>query len=154
MNIAAEREIPLQPLLGEPEDERDTLDLVRYWRAVNRNKWRILALVAAVGILAQLYASGLPPVYRATATILSMEFQLAALEREVATSRQFYDMFMQRYKETNLSGEMHSPIARVVDPAILPSGPFGPNKRLIVGLSLLAALLAGEIGRASCRERV
>jgi capsular exopolysaccharide synthesis family protein len=70
------------------------------------------------------------------------EFQLAALEREVATSRQFYDMFMQRYKETNISGEMHSPIARVADPAIVPETPFGPNKRLIVGLSLLAALLA------------
>jgi len=69
------------------------------------------------------------------------EFQLAALEREVATSRQFYDMFMQRYKETNISGEMHSPIARVVDPAIVPSVPAGPNKRLIVGLSLLGALL-------------
>ena len=51
------------------------------------------------------------------------EFQLAALEREVATSRQFYDMFMQRFKETNISGEMHSPIARVVDPAIVPAGP-------------------------------
>jgi len=71
------------------------------------------------------------------------EFQLAALEREVATSRQFYDMFMQRYKETNISSEMHSPIARVIDPAILPLGPVGPNKRLIVGASLLAALLTG-----------
>jgi capsular exopolysaccharide synthesis family protein len=71
------------------------------------------------------------------------EFQLAALEREVATSRQFYDMFMQRFKETNISGEMHSPIARVVDPAIVPGAPFGPNQRLIVGLSLLGALLAG-----------
>ncbi len=70
MNIAAERELPLEPLLGNREDEHDTLDLVRYWRAINRNKWRILALVAAVGILAQLFASGLPPVYRATATIL------------------------------------------------------------------------------------
>ncbi len=69
------------------------------------------------------------------------EFQLAALEREVATSRQFYDMFMQRYKETNISGEMHTPIARVVDPAIVPTIAFGPNRRLIVGLSLLAALL-------------
>jgi capsular exopolysaccharide synthesis family protein len=70
VNIAAERELPLGPLLGQPEDEQDTLDMVRYWRAVNRNKWRILALVAAVGILAQMFASGLPPVYRATATIL------------------------------------------------------------------------------------
>jgi capsular exopolysaccharide synthesis family protein len=69
------------------------------------------------------------------------EFQLAALEREVATSRQFYDMFVQRYKETSITGEMHNPIARVVDPAIVPSGPSGPNRRLIVGLALFAALL-------------
>jgi capsular exopolysaccharide synthesis family protein len=73
------------------------------------------------------------------------EFQLAALEREVANSRQFYDMFMQRYKETSISSEMHSPIARVIDPAILPLGPSGPNRRLIVGLSLLAALLTGIV---------
>jgi hypothetical protein len=70
MNIAAEREMPLRPLLGEPEDEHETLDMVRYWRAIARNKWRILALVIAVGILAQLFAAGLPPVYRATATVL------------------------------------------------------------------------------------
>jgi len=73
------------------------------------------------------------------------EFQLAALEREVATSRQLYDMFMQRYKETNISGEMHSPIARVVDPAILPLGPSGPNRRLIVALWLAGALVAGVL---------
>lgn len=81
------------------------------------------------------------------------EFQLAALEREVATSRQFYDMFMQRYKETNISGEMHSPIARVVDPAIRPAGPAGPNQPLIVGMSLLAALLLG-ISLALLLERL
>ena len=70
MNTVAEREIPVEILIASVEDERDTLDLVRYWRAVSRNKWRILALVAAVGILAAMFASGLPPVYRGTATIL------------------------------------------------------------------------------------
>ena len=33
----------IQNLLGNPGDESDTLDLVRYWRAIMRNKWRILA---------------------------------------------------------------------------------------------------------------
>ena len=70
------------------------------------------------------------------------EFQLAALEREVVASRQLYDMFMQRYKETSITGEMATPIARVVDPAITPAAAFGPNRRLIVGVSLLAALIA------------
>mgnify|MGYP000131121101 CR=1 FL=1 len=71
------------------------------------------------------------------------EFQLASLEREVATNRQLYEMFVQRFKETNISGEMQSAIARVIDPAIVPSTPFGPNKRLIVGMSILIALLVG-----------
>jgi len=71
------------------------------------------------------------------------EFELATLERDVATSRQFYDMFVQRFKETNISGDLQTAIARVVDPAVVPETSFGPNRRLIVGLSLLAALLAG-----------
>jgi capsular exopolysaccharide synthesis family protein len=70
------------------------------------------------------------------------EFQLHALEREVAANRQIYDTFMQRSKETT-AGDIKSPVARVIDPALPPKGPFGPNKRLIVGLSLLGALLAG-----------
>jgi succinoglycan biosynthesis transport protein ExoP len=81
------------------------------------------------------------------------EFQLASLEREVANSRQLYEMFLQRFKETNISSEMQSAIARVVDPAIVPASAHGPNKRLIVGLSLLVALIAG-LGLAVLVERL
>ena len=69
------------------------------------------------------------------------EFGIAALERDVSNNRQLYEMFIQRFKETNISGEIRSAIARVVDPAIVPEGPYGPNKQLIVGLSTLGALL-------------
>jgi polysaccharide biosynthesis transport protein len=71
------------------------------------------------------------------------EFQLASLERDVANNRQLYEMFIQRLKETNISEAMQTANARVIDPAMVPHAPFGPNKRLIVGLSLLAALLLG-----------
>jgi len=55
LNIIDERElIRRTDLRGEEAEER--LDLVRYWRAVNRNKWRILALVAAVAVIAALKA--------------------------------------------------------------------------------------------------
>ena len=70
------------------------------------------------------------------------EFQLASLEREVATSRQFYDMFVQRFKETNISGEMQSAIARVIDPAMA-GGPSGPNRQRIILISILVALVVG-----------
>ena len=69
------------------------------------------------------------------------EFQLAALEREVQTNRQLYDLFIQRSKETNI-GDMQSTIARVIDPAMLPTAPSGPNKRGIVLTAVLCALAA------------
>ena len=69
MNGIAERSMgPLGFIAQEPESE--ALDLVRYWRAINRNKWRIAALVAAVVLLATQYAFSLQPVYRASATML------------------------------------------------------------------------------------
>jgi succinoglycan biosynthesis transport protein ExoP len=69
------------------------------------------------------------------------EFTLARLEREVASNRQLYDLFTQRSKETN-TGDVQSAIARVIDAAIVPKTPFGPNKRNIVGVAMLVALLA------------
>jgi succinoglycan biosynthesis transport protein ExoP len=80
------------------------------------------------------------------------EFQLASLEREVATSRQFYDMFVQRFKETNISTDMQSAIARVIDPAT-PGGPSGPNRQRIVLIAVAIALLLGA-GLALLIERL
>jgi succinoglycan biosynthesis transport protein ExoP len=70
------------------------------------------------------------------------EFELQSLERDVAANRQLYDTFMQRGRETR-AGEMQTPIARIVDEARPPKGPFGPNKQMIIGMAVLAALLAG-----------
>ena len=70
------------------------------------------------------------------------EFELQSLERDVAANRQLLDAFVQRSKEAR-AGDMQSPIARIVDEARPPKAPFGPNKRMIVSLWLLAALFAG-----------
>ena len=51
-------------------DPAETLELVRYWRAINRRRVGIVLCVIAVGILASLYAYSLRPVYRGTATVL------------------------------------------------------------------------------------
>ena len=45
-------------------------ELVRYWRAINRHRIGIALLVAAIGVLAAIYAFSLPPVYRGTATVM------------------------------------------------------------------------------------
>jgi capsular exopolysaccharide synthesis family protein len=67
------------------------------------------------------------------------EFTLARLEREVAFNRQLYDLFTQRAKETN-TGDVPSAIARVIDAAMVPKAPVGPNKRNIIGIAMLVAL--------------
>src|SRR6185436_2882145 len=69
MNTLTRQE--MQGLAFEPQQpEIEQLDLVRYWRAISRNKWRIGALMVLVGLFATLYAYSLPPVYLATATVI------------------------------------------------------------------------------------
>ena len=68
------------------------------------------------------------------------EFQLGVLEREVAANRQLYDMFLNRFRETNVTGDLQSTVARVVDPAMAGS-PVSPR----TGMAITAALLAGSI---------
>ncbi len=75
------------------------------------------------------------------------EFQLGVLEREVAQNRNLYDMFVNRLKETSAAGDLQSTVARVIDPATVPSETHAPRKGQLVMLAtalalLLAALLA------------
>jgi succinoglycan biosynthesis transport protein ExoP len=69
------------------------------------------------------------------------EFQLGVLEREVQQNRNLYDMFVNRLKETSVGGDLQSTVARVVDPATLPSNAFAPNRKQIVGISATVALV-------------
>jgi capsular exopolysaccharide synthesis family protein len=75
------------------------------------------------------------------------EFQLGVLERDAQQNRNLYDMFMNRLKETNATGDLQTTIARVIDPANIPSRAYFPNKEQIVGVTagvtlIVAALLA------------
>jgi capsular exopolysaccharide synthesis family protein len=82
------------------------------------------------------------------------EFQLGILDRDVQQNRNLYEMFVNRLKETSAAGDMQSTIARVVDPAVVPTSPYAPNKRQIVMISsvvtlVLAAMLALLLDRLS-----
>jgi capsular exopolysaccharide synthesis family protein len=75
------------------------------------------------------------------------EFQLGILERDVQQNRNLYEMFVSRLKETSVGNEVQSTIARVVDPATVPTEPYAPKKSQIVGIAsgvalLLSAMLA------------
>lgn len=73
------------------------------------------------------------------------EFQLGVLEREVESNRQMFEMFVKRAKETNVSGELQSANARVIDPAIVPERPVKPKKLLIIAAALVFGLLVGVL---------
>jgi polysaccharide biosynthesis transport protein len=72
------------------------------------------------------------------------EFQLNALERNVATNRQLYEMFMSRFKETTAASNVqNNVIARIVDAAVPAGGPIKPNKQRIILIALVGGILFG-----------
>ena len=71
------------------------------------------------------------------------EFQLGVLEREAQGNKQLYDMFVTRFKETNVAGDLQSTVARVVDPAAVPNVAYAPKKLQIVSIAAAVALLIG-----------
>ncbi len=68
------------------------------------------------------------------------EFQLGVLEREVQANKQLYDLFLSRTKETNVSNNLQSAVARIVDSAAPATAPLRPNKLQIVLLTFLATI--------------
>lgn len=69
-------------------------------------------------------------------------YELSQLEREVQASRQLYDMFFTRFKETN-TADFEAANARFVDRAVEPFAPVKPRKAIIL---ILSAMLAGVVG--------
>jgi capsular exopolysaccharide synthesis family protein len=71
------------------------------------------------------------------------ESQLVALERDVESNRNIYEMFLTRFKETDAIGDLQPANARIVDPAVIPSSPVKPDKRRIILIALfLSAMFA------------
>lgn len=71
------------------------------------------------------------------------EFELTALERDVKSNRDLYDMFMGRLKETSTASDLQSVVARVVDPALVPDSPSKPKKPMVIGVGFVLSLMLG-----------
>jgi len=72
-------------------------------------------------------------------------YKLNELKREVETSRQLYQTFFKRQKETNEATGLESANARIIDPATVPDRPIKPKKKLIVIVAFMFALSLGMI---------
>ncbi len=71
------------------------------------------------------------------------QFQLAKLERDVATNRQLYDLFLTRFKEADSAQDPKLSSARVVDAALVPQLPYEPDEPRIITEWLLIGLMVG-----------
>lgn len=72
-------------------------------------------------------------------------FRLAQLERDVEANRRLYETFLARFKEADVADEYDVTNVRIIDPAMVPTSPFKPNRQRIVLLSVLAGLFLGAI---------
>lgn len=73
------------------------------------------------------------------------EFTLRTLERDLETDRQLYELFLTRFKETDLGVDLESTNARVLDPARVPSVPVEPRTRRIITLYAVFAMVLGTV---------
>lgn len=71
--------------------------------------------------------------------------ELRALQQEVESNRQLYDMFYNRIRETSQTSDMQPLNARVIAPAIAPLEPVKPNKKLFVALAFVVSLVVGVV---------
>jgi succinoglycan biosynthesis transport protein ExoP len=77
--------------------------------------------------------------------------QYNILKREADTNKQLYDGMLQKLKEAGITAGLRSSNIRIVDPALIPTGPSRPNKSRNIMLSIIVGLLGG-IGLALLRE--
>src|ERR1700691_3115600 len=67
-------------------DQAETIELVRYWRAIKRHHMMIILLAIAAGVIAMLYVNTLQPIYRGTATVL-----LDPIRKKSVTNEEIYE---------------------------------------------------------------
>ncbi|MDE3270658.1 GumC family protein [Pseudoalteromonas sp. G4] len=77
--------------------------------------------------------------------ITRKETEYHKLKREVETNRNIYDAFLSRSKETEVTSDFNSAVARFTDRAYAPSLPVKPKKGLIIALVFVASLGFGVV---------
>lgn len=77
--------------------------------------------------------------------------QYNILVHDAESNKQLYDGLLQKLKEAGISAGLRSSNIRVVDPALVPSGPSRPQKARNILLAFLVGLVGG-VGLAFFRE--
>lgn len=78
-------------------------------------------------------------------SVVSKENTYRKLQREVNTNRKIFDTFLSRSKETEVTSDFNSAVARFTDRAFTAERPIKPKKALIVLLAFVATLGLGIV---------
>lgn len=74
------------------------------------------------------------------------EFELAALERAVATNRQIYELFLTRFRETRAAADMQAnAVARITDEARPAQQPVKPKKQQMISIAFVLGIGLGAL---------
>ena len=71
--------------------------------------------------------------------------ELKILQQELDSNRQLYDLFLNRFKETKVTDDLHTSDVRIVDRAQVPGAPYKPNKQRFITISFITALILSII---------
>jgi len=71
--------------------------------------------------------------------------RLRELEREAASSRQVYEAFLARFKQTAETQGLELPDARIIEPAAVPLGPSAPKRKQLMAVGLVGSFVAALV---------
>jgi succinoglycan biosynthesis transport protein ExoP len=69
--------------------------------------------------------------------------QYGILEREVESNKRIYNELLQRTKETSVTEQLETSNIRIIDPAIVPTYPVAPRKKLNIFLAMIVGSVMG-----------
>ena len=75
----------------------------------------------------------------------ALQVELRELEREVESSRQLYESFLQRFKETREQQQIVESDVRVISKAAPPEQPSSPGAEIFAGVGFVASLMFGSL---------
>jgi polysaccharide biosynthesis transport protein len=128
-----EQKKSLKPTIVRPSDSPEYDRLSSELRAIRQAEANLRANIARNRSLLQ--------------NIPSARAELDSLEREKQSQKSLYESMLSRQGQSEVSKQMtvqdKSTVFRVVDPAILPIKPIGPNRKKLILLGIVAGIGSG-----------
>ncbi len=101
-------EAPHKDLLQAWQEKEQTIEVVEYWRSINKRKWSILALALLITLIAGVVVTMMRPVYRATASLLIEQNKSKVLSIEevysgISANREYFQTQAEILKSRELA---------------------------------------------------